>query len=294
VLQPWEGYWVFNGAAAPVTLRVEPVAAAVTTASKNPPHFLAEGGYVVQLTAEAAELHLKDTQNYLGFSEQASEGRDALDFSEAPGIGSYLSLSILQGGRRYAGNFKPQAGTGQQWDVELTVVPQGHRVAAAGLVTVGLHEHGQLPEGFQFVVIDRDEGRILPVAGGTFSIGLTETTPVRHLTVLIGTEAFAEANAGGIPLVPLDFALEQNYPNPFNPETLIRYQLSKRSRVELAVYNSLGQQIRTLVGAEQDAGRYEVKWDGRDRGGQVVASGVYIYRLRAGSQVSTRKMLMLR
>lgn len=91
-----------------------------------------------------------------------------------------------------------------------------------------------------------------------------------------------------------DFRLFQNYPNPFNPETAISYQLSVVSNLELAVYNPLGQKIRTLVQARQPAGSYDVKWDGRDDAGREVGSGVYIYRLRAGEFAQSRKMLLIR
>ncbi len=91
-----------------------------------------------------------------------------------------------------------------------------------------------------------------------------------------------------------DFRLFQNYPNPFNPETAISYQLSNGSNLELAVYNSLGQKIRTLVQARQPAGRYQVKWDGRDEAGREVGSGVYIYRLKAGQYSISKKMILLR
>ncbi len=99
--------------------------------------------------------------------------------------------------------------------------------------------------------------------------------------------------------IPKTFALAQNYPNPFNPETAISYQLSPKgqaaaSEVELAIYNLLGQKVRTLVRARQPAGRYEVKWDGRSDAGVPVASGVYIYRFTAGSYQKVMKMILLR
>jgi len=103
-------------------------------------------------------------------------------------------------------------------------------------------------------------------------------------------------NAAGQPGDPVsrDFILRQNYPNPFNPETAISYQLSAISHVDLAIYNLRGQRVRTLMQARQPAGRYEVKWDGRDDGGRPVPSGVYFYRLRAGGQAATRKMQLIR
>ncbi len=83
--------------------------------------------------------------------------------------------------------------------------------------------------------------------------------------------------------------LFQNYPNPFNPSTTIRYALSRPSPVTLILYNMLGQQVRTLVRGEQDAGYHEAVFDASG-----LASGVYLYRLTAGSFVQTRKLLMIR
>jgi len=95
--------------------------------------------------------------------------------------------------------------------------------------------------------------------------------------------------------VPSRFSLKQNYPNPFNPATTISYQLNSQSVVQLAVYNSLGQKISTLINDKrQQAGDYSVQWDGMDDSGRQVASGVYIYRLDANNQVQTKKMLLIK
>ncbi len=94
--------------------------------------------------------------------------------------------------------------------------------------------------------------------------------------------------------VPRQFQLLQNVPNPFNPETEIAYRLPVASAVSLVVYDLLGRNIRTLVHQQQPAGRYRVRWDGRDASGRPVASGVYLYQLRAGDYSETRKMLLLR
>ncbi len=105
-------------------------------------------------------------------------------------------------------------------------------------------------------------------------------------------DTFADAVTGveedDLPL-PNTVALEQNYPNPFNPSTTIRYGLPNRSSVILTVFNTLGQQVATLVQGEQEAGYHEVKFDGSG-----LSSGVYFYRLRAGSFVQTRKLAIVR
>ncbi len=86
-----------------------------------------------------------------------------------------------------------------------------------------------------------------------------------------------------------NFRLFQNYPNPFNPSTMIRYGLPHKSAVQLTVYNALGQQVATLVQAEQEAGYYELKF-----GATELSSGVYFYRMQAGGYVATKKLLLIR
>ncbi len=95
-------------------------------------------------------------------------------------------------------------------------------------------------------------------------------------------------------ILPNQFGLSQNYPNPFNPATTIEYSLPGRSRVNLSVYNVMGQLVQTLINGEQSAGSYKIEWDGTAMSGSRAATGVYFYRLQAGEHVETRKMLLLR
>lgn len=99
-------------------------------------------------------------------------------------------------------------------------------------------------------------------------------------------------------LKPNSFSLGQNYPNPFNSTTAISYQLSaisnQLSAVTLRVYNIAGQLVKTLIDERQGTGNHSVLWDGRDEKGEMVGSGVYIYRLRVGSEVLSKKMVLLK
>jgi bacillopeptidase F len=95
-------------------------------------------------------------------------------------------------------------------------------------------------------------------------------------------------------VLPDDIRLLQNYPNPFNPATTIAFELDHSSDVSLAVYNALGQKVTTLVDGVLAAGPHEVIWDGTDRTGAPVATGVYFYRLASENAAKTRKMLLLK
>ncbi len=89
--------------------------------------------------------------------------------------------------------------------------------------------------------------------------------------------------------VPSEYSLSQNYPNPFNPTTEIRYQISEVSHVTLNVYDILGREMATLVHEVKRPGAYTVRWDATR-----FASGVYFYRLQAGSFIETKKLILLR
>ena len=94
--------------------------------------------------------------------------------------------------------------------------------------------------------------------------------------------------------LPEEYALAPNYPNPFNAATTIAYQLPRGDLVKLAVFNSGGQQVRRLVEQQQEPGVCRVVWDGRDDRGQVLATGVYFYRLSAGPARRMRRLLLLK
>jgi len=94
--------------------------------------------------------------------------------------------------------------------------------------------------------------------------------------------------------VPTEYALAQNYPNPFNAQTTISYAIPTASHVSLKIFNVLGEEVRTLVDADQQANTYQVTWDGRNSSGNQVASGVYFSTLKAGDFDATVKMVFIK
>jgi len=99
--------------------------------------------------------------------------------------------------------------------------------------------------------------------------------------------------------LPLEDRALPCYPNPFNPDVWIPYELKSGEQVTVEIYNSVGQLIRTLDLGYKFAGRYSdlskaAHWDGRNSSGEQVSSGVYFYRLRAGSFTATGKMIAVK
>ncbi|GAB4338887.1 MAG: hypothetical protein Kow0037_23360 [Calditrichia bacterium] len=94
--------------------------------------------------------------------------------------------------------------------------------------------------------------------------------------------------------LPSTVELLGNYPNPFNPTTTVRFALPAAGMVELAVYNNLGQKVKTLVSRQMAAGKYNVEWDGRNQSGEAVASGLYYAVLNFKGQRKITKMMLLK
>jgi hypothetical protein len=161
----------------------------------------------------------------------------------------------------------------------IDVTPATSQVPAGGAGEIGLHFDpiSLQPDTYRVTLHIRSEVLdtlvILPV----------------ELTV-ISTSVDRLAPKG----VPTAFALRQNYPNPFNPVTVIPFDLPATAHLELRIFNTLGREVACLVDDVYAAGTHRVQWDGKAHNGQAVASGVYIYRVWAGSTVAARKMVLIR
>lgn len=95
-------------------------------------------------------------------------------------------------------------------------------------------------------------------------------------------------------ILSFEYTLRQNTPNPFNPNTAITYSIKEPGNVSLKIYNLLGQEIKTVVNEQKQAGEYQAKWDGKDTLGRQVSSGVYLYVLQANDFSATKKMLFVK
>ena len=169
----------------------------------------------------------------------------------------------------------------------------------------------------EFVVGQRVEDLVLPEASGgtaplTYSLspalpaglafdaatrtiaGTPQATAETAYTYTV-TDANGASASLALQTLPATFALADNFPNPFNPATTIQYALPQAADVELTVYNVVGQVVRTLVAEHQSAGRYVVEWEATDDNGHSLSSGIYLYRLQAGSEFhEVKKMLLLK
>jgi hypothetical protein len=118
-----------------------------------------------------------------------------------------------------------------------------------------------------------------------YSVGPTHTYD--FLTIKYAQTITGKSNPSSN--APVEFSLSQNYPNPFNPKTIISYQLPVSNHVKLTIYDVMGREAAVLVNHKQNAGSYEVEWDGEN-----FASGVYYYMLTAGDFKDTKRMVLVK
>ena len=93
-------------------------------------------------------------------------------------------------------------------------------------------------------------------------------------------------------LIPSDYELDQNHPNPFNPSTTITFAVPKAGEITLSIYNLRGQLVHSLHAGPIAAGRHKIVWDGADVRGAKVASGIYVYQLKAEGMVMSKKLVL--
>ena len=154
----------------------------------------------------------------------------------------------------------------------------------------------RLPEGWIVSRGETADGNTLvtmagltPLAADTLMIIEADAKATLQTTVRLNEQAAVTLDAPLMDAVPLQFALSQNYPNPFNPVTTIQYELEQDVDVSLVVYDMLGREISRLVDGLQRAGTHNVSFDARS-----LSSGMYVYRLVAGSYAQSRQMLLVK
>ena len=171
-----------------------------------------------------------------------------------------------------------------------------------GVPTVdGWHKMAVKAVGNQFWLFwDDQELPGCPYTDNTFSSGWigayvwdmfgSDSLYIDDITVLDVASSIEDPRSG----IMSDYVLNQNYPNPFNPSTTLSFDLPRQETVQLAIFNSLGQKVRTLLNSSFSAGNHQVSWDSRNDLGELVPAGIYYYTLKAGNYQATRKMLLLK
>ncbi len=294
-LEPWGGYIVYNRSG--TNDRV------ITLSGIQAPGAAAKLAKLAWAEPEGWLLHLKlegrtytDKGNIIGRLAGATETLDRFDNPEPPYIDGYVSLAME---RPEWGDQLPRFTT----DIRALDVANGtwdlgvHIKGEQGPVELTPRLSGELPANTAVLLVDLLFLKQYVLLDTEVRVTMTdyrEQFPY-HLKVVAGDATWVLAAVEEIfSALPEDFALSQNYPNPFNPSTTIEYALPRPARVSLRIYDLLGREMVTLEQGWQDMGYHQVVWNGRDRRGASLASGVYFAVFQAERTIRTRKMLLLK
>lgn len=291
-LQPFQGYFVFNRSQSDLNLTTPAVEFRGTDADTSlPRHNLVSS--VLQIKAYCQKA--RDEFNFLGIKERASLYWDASDYPEPPPIGRYVSVYFPRNDwsiypDNYTTDYRSLVGEGQTWtfDVRSNV--------ANSEVVLNFSGAESFAEDIEIVLVDEalNVTRNLRAAPD-YSFPTGNTGVFKSLKIVIGRKEYIARETASSGLIPTDFELSQNFPNPFNPTTAIRFGLPNAENVTIRIFDILGREVTTLVNGEQkEAGYHVVNWNGRDKNERPVASGLYIYQIRAGKFDQTRKMLLVK
>jgi hypothetical protein len=174
------------------------------------------------------------------------------------------------------------------WRVASEVDNWGYNLYRDGEKIAFVEGRGNSDSPLTYTWIDKDV-----TAGVTYTYRIGDVN-LEGIETMHDLTATATPKPAASDQVPTDYVLYQNYPNPFNADTHIRFNLAEAGHTTLKIYNTTGQLVRTLVDDHRDARTHEVRWDGRNDYGEMVASGVYFYRLASGTFAETKKMSFLR
>jgi len=241
-----------------------------------------------------------DLDNYIGVYEEHDETQRNL-WHEPPRLPSAVSLRIkpkdtelykgeLNDNSILSSFMQPASDEGNYWDFEIVSEEAGEKVR------LEMEYFADIPEEFDKYLIDFNLNIVHAITEDLECINLkTNSNNLCEFRIIIGNENYVELNSEGLELVPTRFELRQNFPNPFNPNTNMIFSLTKDENVTLEIFNLLGQKVRTLINKKPyTKGYHTIEWDGKNGKRENVASGMYVFRLISGKQVSMKKGILIR
>ncbi|MCH7528893.1 MAG: T9SS type A sorting domain-containing protein [Candidatus Marinimicrobia bacterium] len=285
--KPWGGYIIYNNTGSTQVLEIIPpgLAKAVLPKAMEEP----VPGWLLHLTATGQRYF--DAGNVVGRLAGALDGLDSRDHPEPPVPEGYISITMDRPEWELprTADIRSLETIDGSWDLALDTRDE------PGPITLAYQLEGEPPPAV--ALVDLPARKVYRLSAGERPAPITAYNEhfSYRLKVIAGSESYVSSTTNEVlDALPTDFALAQNYPNPFNPNTTIEYALPKPARISLRVYDLLGREVAILVNRWQDMGRFNVVWEGVDKSGRPVVSGIYFTVFQAERVIRTRKMLLLK
>jgi len=285
VMKPYEGYYFYNVQnLAALKIPYNPNGALAKENLTTAPLKMSDNKIELKLISNSEEK----TKVIVAIDGESNADFDEKDYFAAPGMFEEIGLRIFNS--RLSTDYKylfaesrPIENDGQIFELEV------NNSIKSKLTLMRAFEKGVL-EGYEIYLINTHNNKIMDLRKSSL-IDLKPVLENYKLKLVIGSKAFIETIKAD--LLPKEFMLFQNYPNPFNPTTTIRYAVPGYSLVILKIYDILGNEVKELINEVKEPGFYEVEFSAAS-GRSKLTSGVYFFRLQAGSFVETKKLLLLK
>jgi len=242
----------------------------------------------VKVDLECNQLIDKTTS--FGVASDALEGRDIFDHRKPRALGNIPTVYFEHpdwdnNHSFFATDVRPEFEDEQTWNLKVNSELRDK----INLAFSGIEE---VPAGFEIYLVDLDRAKYIDLRLQS-EYEFIPAKAISDFQILVGKSEFINSKLNE--LLPTEFALGNNFPNPFNPTTTFEVSVPQTSEIRLVVYNILGQEVKTLYEGTAEAGRHWLVWDGKDRQGLTVPSGIYLYNLLTNNGINiSRKMVLMK
>jgi len=279
VLRPYLGYSVYTEK--DTILSIQPIETSIKKNLPKTEKLKNTSEWDFQIIATAGKL--RDSYNYAGVKMNSSAEIDRYDYPEPLAIGNFISLYLLPENRtsHYSTDYRSPDEEGYIYNFELSGNIDGEK-------TIRIVPNN-IPDYYNWIIVSPDTKVIY-----SNDVIKTRNKNIQY-KLIIGTDSYIDEVSSEYTIAPTTFQLAQNFPNPFNPETKVKYQLPQNSIVTIDIYSVLGQRVTTLLDNEpQEAGYYQMIWDGTNSKGNNVSTGLYFLFLRTEHFSHGIKMILQR
>jgi len=289
VLDPWNGYAVYNRTTNDQIITLDPTVSSAGLAARVNDQ---EEGWLISLGVSTDEY--QDRFNTFGALETADNGLEWHDNPEITAPGRSISLAFLlpeeEQNLTVTSDIRALDDQLKIWDARIGT----QDLEGAMTLTWAIEQSLSGDKAVQ--LLDLNTRTVVDMLLlDHLELGLVDSRYDRQIKIISGDPAAVAGTISDIlALIPVELSLDGNYPNPFNPVTTIRFGLPEPRKIRITVINLLGQEIIELVNDWKDIGRHEIQWQGQDHHGRPVASGMYFSVLSDGHKTIVQKMLLLK
>ena len=283
VLRPWAGYAVYNKTDNNQFIKLSPLRDNIVNASRH----IENDGWQLNVNVESGSY--LDQKNIFGVSSRSTNDFDNFDCPELPVHQNYISLYSKNNEKKLSKDIRQSDTYFHIWDIILESNLNEQKAV------LNFRLNGQVESG-EIWFMDLQNGDNFNVNEKLFhELELYQNKFSNRYKVVYGSKHEVENFLDEIKsMIPDDFSLGNNFPNPFNPKTKIPFSLPEPSFVSIMIYDLKGQHIRTLLYENKMTGYHTVLWDGKDKKGLQVSSGMYYYGIKTPNFNKFKKLVLLK